>query len=158
MAKILENYVTKAGDSVQQLSAAVNGQKALKALETSIRPTATQEVEQYLRSNEDGYTYDHKGNLPWKGGNVTVKHVITYTWDNYRKPQGMQPELEQSVDMAMNTRLFRKQLLDSAQESADIANAQLRAARTNFNAAEKALATLLPNSKCIKDELQIAIP
>ena len=158
MATILEEYVTKAGDSVQQLSAAVNGQKALKTMEDAVRPQATKEVETYLRNNAEGYTYAHKGNLPWKGGNVTVKHVISYTWDNYRKPQGMDADLEAKVDMALNTRLFRKQLLDSAQESADIANASLRAARNNFKASEQALAKLLPCSKCIKDELQIAIP
>jgi len=158
MANIIETFVTEAGDSVQQLTAAVNGQKTLKAIEDSVRPQATEEVKKYLRNNADGYTYAHKGNLPWKDGNVTVKHVITFTWDNYHKPQEMDPELEMKVDMALNTRLFRKQLLESAQESANVANANLRAARNNFKASEQALATLLPHSKCIKDELQIAIP
>ena len=158
MANIIETMVIQAGDNVQQLSAAVNGQKALKAMEESLRPQATKDVEEYLRNNTEGYTLAHKGILPWKGENVIVKHVTTYTWDNYRKPQTMDEELEQKVDMALNTRLFRKQLLESAQESANIANASLRAARNNFKASEQALAVLLPGSKCIKDEVQIAIP
>ena len=158
MANIIEEIVLNAGDNVQQLSAAVNGQKSLKAIEDSVRPQATQDIENYLRNNADGYTYAHKGKLPWKDGEITVKHVITYTWDNYHKPQGMDPELEQKVDMALNTRLFRKQLMESAQESANIANGNLRAARNNFKASEQALAELLPKSKCIKDDLQIAIP
>ena len=70
----------------------------------------------------------------------------------------MDADLEQKVDLAFSTRTFRKQLLDSAQEAADIANGQLRAARNNFKASEEALARLLPKSECIKDTIQIAIP
>ena len=158
MATILENYVTGAGDSVQQLAAAVNGQKSLKQMEEAVRRPATEEVKNYLRNNSDGYTPAHKGKLPWKNGDIIVKHVITYTWDNYRRPQNMSPEQAQNVEMALNTRLFRQQLLQGAKEAADLANSHLRAARMNLRTAEDALATLLPDSKCIHDELQIAIP
>ena len=165
MKTIIENYVNNAGDNVQQLVAAVNGQKALKKIEDSVRAEATKEVENYLRSKQGGYDYSHKGNLDWKGDTIIVKHKVTYTWDNYRKtakPEDQKTaaelELERKVDEALNLRLFRKQLLDSAQDAANIASSSLKAARTNFNETEKALAKLLPNSKCIHDELQIAVP
>ena len=130
-----------------------------------MRQQATKDVETYLRTNKDGYDYNHKGSLDWKGESLIVKHKVTYTWDNYRKsakPDDLKSdaelELERKVDEALNLRLFRKQLLDSAQDAANIASSSLKAARTNFNETEKALAKLLPNSKCIHDELQIAVP
>lgn len=159
MATVLENYVTNAGDNVQQLAAAVKGQKSLKSMEESVREQATRDVEKYLRNNKDGYTYDHKGNLPWKGQlDISVKHKRSFTWDRYRKPKNIDPEFEKKIDMAFATRLFRQQLLESAQEQTDIANRNLKAMRNNFKASEEAIAILLPHSECIKDELQIAIP
>lgn len=164
MQNSIENYVLQAGDQVQQLAAAVKGQKQLKKIEESVRKEATAEVKEYLCNNTDGHTYAHKGHLDWKGTDIIVKHKVTFTWDNYRKsskPQDQKTadelELEARVDEALTLRLFRKQLLDSAQDAANTANTALRAAQTNYKAAELTLAQLLPNSKCIHDELQLAI-
>ena len=93
-----------------------------------------------------------------------MKHIVTYTWDNLRRSQKPEDkktdadrELEKNVDEALTLRLFRKQLLDSAKETAEVANANLRSAKRNFNDIESALAKLLPNSGCIHDEIQIAV-
>ena len=164
MATTIEEIVLNAGDTVQQLAAAVKGSKRLKDMADERREEATAQVEAYLRSNSDGLTFAHKGPLNWKGTDIIVKHQTTYTWDNYRKSQipeekktDKDRELEEKVQMALDLRLFRKQLLDSAQDAANVANASLKAAKTNFKAAETALAELLPDSKCIHDKLQIAI-
>ena len=164
MQNSIENYVLQAGDSVQQLAAVVKGQKQLKKLEESVRKEATAEVKAYLCNNTDGYTFAHRGHLDWKGTDIIVKHKVTFTWDNYRKsskPQDQKTaeelELEARVESALALRLFRKQLLDGAQEAANTANTALRAAQTNYKASEQILAQLLPNSKCIHDELQLAI-
>lgn len=164
MQNSIEDLVLQAGDNVQQLAAAVKAQKQLKKLEESVREQATADVEAYLRSNADGFTYAHRGHLDWEGTDIIVKHNISYTWDNYRKsskPEDQKTaeelELEEKVEMALSLRVFRKKMLDSAQDAANMANATLRAAKTNFRASEQALAQLLPNSKCIHDELQLAI-
>ena len=161
----LEQFVNNAGDNVQQLVAAVNGQKTLKNIEGDVRVKATKDVETYLRNNEDGYDYSHKGTLPWKGLEITVKHKKIYTWDNYRKsPKSdsekslAELELERNVDLALETRLLRKQLLESAEAAYVTAQANLRAAKMNYRDSEETLERLLPNSKCIHDELQIAVP
>ena len=164
MKTTIENLVINAGDNVQQLVAAVRGQKQFKELEDSVREKATEDVKAYLKNNKDGYDPSYKGLLDWKGSPITVKHIVTYTWDNLRKSQKPEDkktdadrELEKNVEEALNLRLFRKQLMDSAKETAEVANANLRAARRNFSDIEKALAKLLPNSGCIHDEIQIAV-
>ena len=48
MQNIIENFVNNAGDNVQQLVAAVKGQKKCKELEESVRQQATEDVKNYL--------------------------------------------------------------------------------------------------------------
>ena len=129
-----------------------------------MRQQATEDVKNYLKNNKGGDDPSFKGVLDWKGNPITVKHIVTYTWDNLRRSQKPEDkktdadrELEKNVDEALTLRLFRKQLLDSAKETAEVANANLRSAKRNFNDIESALAKLLPNSGCIHDEIQIAV-
>ena len=53
-----------------------------------------------------------------------------------------------------------KQLVESikGQRQLKEKEQQLRAARTNFRATEDTLAQLLPDSKCIHEEIEIVVP
>ncbi len=150
--------VAKTDDNVKQLVETIKGQRQLKEKEQQLRKPATEQVEDYLCHNADGYKPNHRGRLPWGDEEIVVRRHRSYTWENFRMPKNINPETEAKLQDLFTQRLFRQQLLDNAKEAANMAQTQLRAARTNFRATEDTLAQLLPDSKCIHEEIEIVVP
>ena len=150
--------VAQTEDNVRRLVEAVKGQRQLKEQEQQVRKPATEQVKDYLCHNSDGYKPNHRGRLPWGDEEIIVRRHYSYTWENFRMPKNIDPELEAKLEDLFTQRLFRLQLLNNAKETASMAQTQLRAARTNFRATEDTLAQLLPDSKCIHEEMEIVVP
>lgn len=150
--------VAKTDDNVKQLVETIKGQRQLKEKEQQLRKPATEQVEDYLCHNTDGYKPNHRGRLPWGDEEIVVRRHRSYTWENFRMPKNIDPETEAKLQDLFTQRLFRQQLLDNAKEASNMAQTQLRAARTNFRATEDTLAQLLPDSKCIHEEIEIVVP
>ena len=151
----LETYVRQAGDEVKQLSAATKGSKQLQELADAVRGQATDLVKEHLRKeNKSAF----KGHLDWHGTPINVKHHKWYTWENYRtkkKAEEDKTAQDLQVELELEKRRIAIAKLQNAEAQLAIAQSDVKKAKNNVKASDKALATLLPNSDCIHDDISI---
>lgn len=156
MQQIIEGYVLNAGDHVKQLVAATKAAQTFKNMADNVRKEATKDVRLHLTETN---RRDFRGTLDWNGTPICIRHKVSYAWENYRCPRKEEERtpFDLQVETLLQQRLFANQLLSDAQRQALVVQGQVRAAKSKLKESDEALAVMLPDSKCIHDEIELVV-